>query len=231
MIDRTTLTLESMVAASPIWIRLLDTFTGRPPAGPVHVSIERRVGAQWIVFEHRHQVSSTGDLAFVNLGRTRDPEALGTFDVRVTVNSQGTIPEASDGGAAVTQTITAWAPDAPTVPPLPDNLRLFPGPSYAFPSGTQLLAGRVIDTHGNPTPRARVWATATVQNTPLTEEVRSDSDGRFRLPLRWSAGATDIHATHGAQAGSITVVVPADLSSTHQITLNMTQEHAHARVP
>jgi hypothetical protein len=59
----------------------------------------------------------------------------------------------------------------------------------------------------------------TVQNRLLTEEVRSDGDGRFRLPLRWSAGATDIKATHGAQAGSITVSVPADLASTHQITL------------
>jgi hypothetical protein len=219
MTDWSTLTLEPMIAASPIWIRLRDTFTGRPPAGPVHVSIERRVGADWIALQQRHQLSSTGDLTFVGLGRTRDPAAVGTFDVRILVDCPGTIPEALDGGAAVVKTITAWAPDALDTPFLPDDLRLFPGPSYGFPAGAPLLAGRVIDAHGDPAGRARVWATATVQNTLLTEEVRSDGEGRFRLPLRWSAGATDVRASHGAQAGSITVSVPADLSSTHQITL------------
>jgi carboxypeptidase family protein len=219
MTDWSTLTLEPMIAASPIWIRVLDTFTGRPPAGPVNVRIERRVGAGWIGFEHRHQVSSTGDLTFVNLGRTRDPVAVGTFDVRVFVDYPGAIAEAAGGGAAITRTITAWAPDAPDVPSLPDDLRLFPGPSYSFPAGTPVLAGQVVDAHGDPVERARVWATATVQNSLLTEEVRSGGDGRFRLSLRWSAGATDVRASHGTQAGSITVSLPADLSSTHQITL------------
>jgi len=219
MTDRSALTLEPTVAASPIWIRLRDTFTGRAPAGPVSVSLERRVGADWVTFEHRHQISSTGDLAFVNLGRTRDPGAVGTFDVRVTVASLGTIPDAGNGGAALTTTVTAWAPDAPAVPLLPDNLRLFPGPSYAFPPRTPLLAGQVIDSNGDPAPRARVWALATVQNTPLTEEVRSDGDGRFRLPLRWSAGTTDIRAAHGVEYGAIHVLMPAALSTTHQITL------------
>jgi hypothetical protein len=219
MTDWSTLTAEPMLAASPIWIRLRDTFTGRPPAGPVRVSIERRAGADWIAFEHRHQLSATGDLAFVDLGRTRDPGAVGTFDVRIFVDCPGAIPEAAGGGVAVTKTITAWAPGAPAAPLLPDDLRLFPGPSYRFPSGTPLLAGRVFDAHGDPAGRARVWATATVQNTLLTEEVRSDGEGRFRLPLRWSAGATDVRATHRAQTGSITVSLPADLSSTHQITL------------
>jgi hypothetical protein len=231
MTDWSTLTLEPIVAASPIWIRLRDTFTGGPPTGPVSVALERRIDADWVPIEHPYQLSVTGDLAFVNLGRTRDPGAVGTFGVRVTVDSFGTISEAADGAAAVTKTITPWAPDAPVVPLLPDDLRLFPGPSYAFPTRTPLLSGQVLDSHGDPAPRARVWATATVQNAPLTEEVRSGGDGRFRLALRWSAGITDIHAAHGARSGLLTVRVPDDLSSTHQITLNMTQEHAHARVP
>ncbi|MEA2371756.1 MAG: hypothetical protein QOH12_2150 [Solirubrobacteraceae bacterium] len=213
------LEFEPSVAASPIWIRLRDAFTGRMPAGPISVSLERRVGSDWLAFAHRHQISSTGDLAFLNLGRTRDPGAVGSFDVRITVLSRGTIAEAPDGSAAITATVTAWAPGAPAVAPLPTELRLFPSPSYAFPAGTPLLAGRVVDVHGNAIPRARIWAAVTVQNRLLTEEVRSDGDGRFRLPLRWSVGATDIKATLGAQAGSITVSVPGDLSSTHQITL------------
>jgi hypothetical protein len=210
---------EPIVAASPVWIRLVDAFTGRPPAGPLSVAIERRDGASWIAFEHRHQISSTGDLGFVNLGRTRDPATVGTFDVRVTVTGRGTICEGPGGDADVTATVTAWAPDAPAVPVVPLVLRMFPGPAYAFPTGTPLLAGRVVDAGGEPVARARVWAAATVQNALVTEEVRSDDDGRFRLPLRWSAGPTDVKATRGAQAGSISVVAPTDLSSTHQITL------------
>jgi Carboxypeptidase regulatory-like domain len=217
MSDWSTLTLEPMVAASPIWIRVSDAFTGRPPAGPITVALERRRGADWIVFEHRHQLSRAGNLAFVNLGRAREP--FGTFDVRVTVDAPGSIPEAAGGDGTIVATVASWSPDAPGAATQPQELRLFPGPSYAFPLGTPLLSGRVVDSNGDPASRARIWATATVQNTPRVEEARSDSDGRFRLPLRWSAGATDIHATHGAESGSITVFLPADLSSTHQITL------------
>jgi len=219
MIDWSVQTRETLVAASPIWIRLRDTFTGRPPSGPVAVSLERLVEATWVPFAFRHQLSSSGDLAFVNLGRSGDPGAIGTFDVRVTVSCPGTICEASNGEPALTAAIAAWPPDAPSVPSMPDELRLFPGPGYAFPLGTPLLAGRVVHSNGDPAARAHVWATATVQNTVLIEEVRSDGDGRFRLPLRWSAGATDIRATHGAESGSKLILVPADLSSTHQITL------------
>jgi hypothetical protein len=220
MTDWSALTLEPMVAASPIWIRLLDTFTGRPPGGPLTVTVERGVGPDWIAFEHRHQLGAGGDLGFVNLGRTHDPDTVGSFDVRVTVTSPGTITETSNGQAGLVTTVVAWAPSAAIVPALPDELRMYPGPAYAFASGTPLLAGQVVDLDGDPAPRARVWATATVQSTLLVEEVRSDADGRFRLPLRWSAGATEIRATYGAQAGQIVVFVPADLSSTHLITLS-----------
>jgi hypothetical protein len=210
---------EVTIAASPIWIRLEDTFTGRPPAGPVFVALERLDGQSWIPFDYPHQLSGTGDLAFINLGRTRDPGAIGSFDVRVTVTSPPTVTESFTGGPDLVTNVVAWAPDAPVTPLMPDNLRLFPGPGYAFPPGTPVLAGQVIDAAGDPVPRARVRATETVQNAQLVEEVRTGGDGRFRLPLRWSAGATDVHASHGLSSGVITVTLPADLSSTQQITL------------
>jgi hypothetical protein len=219
MIDRAGLRVEPLVAASPIWIQLRDTFSDRPPAGPVSVTLERRAGSTWVALAHPHQLSPTGNLAFVDLGRTRVPAAVAPFDVRVTVASLGTIAEAWNGDAALTTTITPWASDGPSVPSLPDSLRLFPGPAYAFPTGTPLLAGRVLDAGGDPVARARVWATETVQAQQLTEEVRSDADGRFRLPLRWSAGATDVRAARGAISGAVTITVPADLSTTQQIVL------------
>jgi hypothetical protein len=210
---------QRRVSASPIWLQLRDTFTGRAPASPVSVALERRDGTRWLAFPHAHQLSPYGDLAFVNLGRTGHPATVGTFDVRVTVSVAGSVTVAADGAPTVTRSVTAWTPRARPATPAPETLSLFPGPDYPFSPQTPLLAGQVVLANGDPVPRARVWATETVQNALRTEEVRSGRDGRFRLPLRWSAGATDVNAALGADAGSITVIVPADLSLTHQITL------------
>jgi hypothetical protein len=210
---------ELAVAASPIWIQLRDTFTGTAPRGPVGVRLERSAGTSWVEFDHPAQISSAGQLGFVNLGRSRN-RAGKALAVRIHVTAPGSIAETPDGDPAITATIPAWGwGPAPPAPPAPTDLLLYPAPAYAFPSRTPIVAGQVLDAHGDPAPGARVWATAKVQNTLLTEEVRSDGDGRFRLPVRWSVGATDVRSSHRGRAGSLTVVVPADLSSTHQITL------------
>ena len=219
MTDWLHLQRERRVAASPVWIKLRDTFTGSAPLGPLAVAIERRTGATWTPVRQRHQVTPAGDLAFVNLGRSRDPATTGTFDVRVTVDCAGTIPEALNGDPAITTTVTTWAPDAPATPAQPDVLRFFPGPEYRFPAGTPVLAGRVVDSNGDPVARVRVFSTASVHGVQATEEVRTDARGYFRLPLRWSTGATDVKAALGGRNAAITVSVPADLPTTQQMTL------------
>jgi hypothetical protein len=143
------LTLEPTITASPIWIRLRDTFTGRPPAGPVHVSIERRVGANWIALQHRHQLSSTGDLR----SSASAAPAIRRRSGRSTSASSSTAPGRSRGigrrrgghqdhhrlGAGrARQSVSAGRP-APV-----------PRPELRLPRGTPLLAGRVIDAHGDP---------------------------------------------------------------------------------
>ena len=210
---------ERRIAASPIWIRLRDTFTGQAPLGPLTVALERRTGAAWTPLRHRHQLTPAGDLGFVNLGRSRDPATTGSFDVRITIGCASMVAEAFNGDPAIITTVHAWAPDAPVAPAQPNVLRFFPGPVYRFPAGTPLLAGRVVDANGDPVARAHVFSTATVQGAPLTEEVRTDVGGYFRLPLRWSTGATDINAALGGRNAAITVSVPADLSTTQRITL------------
>jgi hypothetical protein len=210
---------ERRIAASPIWIKLRDAFTGRAPLGPLTVALERRTGAAWVPFRYRHQVTPAGDLAFVNLGRSHDPATTGSFDVRVTVACPGMIAVAPNGDPAITTTVDAWAPDAAAPPAQPDVLRFFPGPGYRYPAGTPLLAGRVVDTNGDPVARVRVFSTVTVQGNPVTEETRTDAGGYFRLPLRWSTGATDVKAALGGRNAAITVSVPADLSTTQQMTL------------
>jgi hypothetical protein len=210
---------ERRTVASPIWIKVLDAFTGRPPLGPFAVTLERLVGTAWTPFAHPHQVSPAGDLAFINLGRSANPAGIGSFDVRVTVGCPNMIPEAANGDPSVTTTVTAWPPDAPVVPSQPDVLRFFPAPGYSFPAGVPLLGGRVVESSGAPAARARVFSSTTIQGVPRSEEVRADAAGRFRLPLRWSAGATDIHAALDGRTAAITVSVPADLSTTQLLTL------------
>jgi hypothetical protein len=211
---------EWRVLASPIWIRLLDAFTERPPRGPLAVALERRVApSEWIPFAHPHRVGPGGDLAFLNLGRTNNPLTMGTFDVRVTVTAPGLIAEDAAGAPAITTTVTAWAPDAPSPPAHPDVLTFFPGPAYAYPAGLPLLAGRVVDPAGVPAARARVAATVVTPQGPRTEEARTGPDGFFRLPLRWATGAIDVTAALDGRTGAVTVTVPADLSTSQLITL------------
>ena len=210
---------ERRTAASPIWIRLRDAFSGRPPLGPLDVTLERRTGATWTPFAYPHQVSPAGDLAFVNLGRSANPAAVGSFDVRVTVVAPNLIAEAPNGDPFATTTVTAWEPDAPVVPAQPDVLEFFPAPGYSYPAGVPLLGGRVVESNGAPAPRARVFSSTTVLGVPRTEEVRTDADGRFRLPLRWAAGATDVEAALAGRTAANTISVPADLSTTQLLTL------------
>ena len=108
------------LAATPLWLRLVDEFSGRPPTGPLAVLLERHNGAAWEPLVHAHQISSRGDLGFLDLGRGRPGDA-GTFDVRVTVTAPHTQSATATGAANVTRTITLWSEQSlPTpVPPVP----------------------------------------------------------------------------------------------------------------
>ena len=122
--------------------------------------------------------------------------------------------------------VTAWPPEAPNVPAGPTDLNLYPGPAYRFPPRTPVLAGNVVHQNtGEPVARAFVAVDETISNTVVTEEVRTDETGAFRLPLRWSSGSTTVRAgkqqppPQSPLAGSIAVNVPADLSSIHLISV------------
>jgi hypothetical protein len=165
-----------------------------------------------------HQISSNGDLGFPGLGRGRVGTA-GSFDIRVTLSAPGTVVDAGGGAAPWEGTVNIWTDQAPPTP-TPQTVRFFPAPDYGFGAGTPLLAGRVVDTTGAPVDRAEVRAVETVGTTTLVEEVRTRPDGWFRLPLRWSAGSTQVDAALGGLSGSTTIVVPDDLRSQPTITLS-----------
>jgi hypothetical protein len=82
-----------------------------------------------------------------------------------------------------------------------------------------VLTGRVVDGAGDPVDRARVRALETFGPTLVIEEVRTTPEGWFRLPLRWSVGATQVDADKGLLTDSISIVVPDDLRSLPTLTL------------
>jgi hypothetical protein len=213
------LSTERNIAASPVWVRLVDTFTRLGPNGRVEVRIERRDANQWHDLTVPYVLKPSGDLAFVNLGRVRRSEAGRQFDLRITANAEGSIAETANGNSSVVLTVTTWSADAPPVLPIVQEIRCYPAPEYRFGPGVPLLSG-TVERAGNPVGRARVRSTRTVAGTTLTEEARTNDDGWFRLPLRWSSGTTQIRADRSGATGSRTIDVPADLGSILRIPIS-----------
>ena len=212
---RTGLVTERIGAASPVWLQLVDNFTRLAPSGPIELVLERQDGTSWLPIEIPYLLKSNGDLAFINLGRVGQGEAGTQFDIKITAGA----PRVFADTDSVTVTITTWTADAPPTP-IPQEIRYYPGPDYLFGPGVPLLSGRVVDASGDPVARVHVTATETVLGNALVEEVRSNDDGWFRLPLRWSSGATQIDAQRqGMSAPPLTINVPADLGSVPTITL------------
>jgi hypothetical protein len=217
VIARTGLRTESRLAASPVWLRLVDTFTGRRPAGPVQVSLERRDGTAWLPMAVPHQLTEAGDLGFLDLARGR-PGDTGSVDVRVGVTSPGTATVFATGDPVLEMTVPIWSEAAPPAPTA-QVVSFVPGQDYRFGPGVPLLAGRVVDAAGAPLDRAAISVTETVRGSPVVEQAMTNADGWFRLPLRWSSGATQVSATRGALSGSATITVPDDLDTILTLTL------------
>jgi hypothetical protein len=212
---------EHTVAASPVWLRLVDMFTTRAPAGRVSLQIERREGNQWRAVEIPYQLKPNGDLAFVNLGRVARGQAGSTREYRVTATADQTITETSAGAPSMVFSITTWSPDAPPPTPQIREIHCYPAPDYPFGPSVPVVSGTVVDQGtGDPVGRARVRVTETVLGNPLVEEVRTNDAGWFRVPLRWSSGATDIDAERSGANGSASINVPADLGSVVSITIS-----------
>lgn len=218
---RALLSTEHSITASPVWLRLVDTHTGHAPAGPISVAVERRHdGNQWLAVDVPYELKPSGDLTFVNLGRVRRGEVGRQLDFRVTATAPRGVSETINGAPSVLLTVKTWSPDAPPPTPAVQEVRCYPAPDYRYGPGVPLLSGRAVLASGDPVARARVRATETVLGKTLTEEVRTNDDGWFRVPLRWSSGSTQIDADRSGVTGSITINVPADLGSVASITLS-----------
>lgn len=208
---------DSVTTGSPLWLRLVDAFTGRPPQGPVAVRLELRRGTDWEPLAWPHHLTGGGDLGFVGLGRGgREPTQ--TFDVRVTVTAPRTQPATITGDDRVTARLSTWSEASPPNP-VPTQVTFFPTPDYVYGANVPVLTGQVVDATGAPVSRAEVAVTETVRGSPVAERTLTDTGGWFRLPVRWSAGATQMDATSGTRTGSLALAVPDDLVAVARITV------------
>ena len=212
--------VEHRVAVSPVWLSLVDTFTGAAPEGPVEVSLARLDGTEWVPFDFPHQYKSNGDLALLGLGRVGLGQAGVDLDVRITIAVPRTVVETSAGGATVDVTVTTWDAEHPPALPIRDVVRCYPAPDYRYRPGLPLHPGQVVDAAGDPVAGARVVVTETVLGNPVVEEARTDAGGRFRIPLRWSSGSTTLNADRAGATGSTTITLPAGLGSASVIQIS-----------
>jgi hypothetical protein len=220
MTVREVVRVDRQVAASPVWIRVLDTFTGRAPDGPVVLGLARQVGPRWVPFEMPYQYKSSGDLALLGLGRVATGRGGTPLVVRLTIAVPRMVVETSAGADNIVVALTTWDADHPPALPVPEDVRCYPAPDYRFAPGLPVHPGRVVDAAGDPVAGARVVVTESVMGTQVVEEVRAGADGRFRIPLRWSSGSTTIDADRAAAAGSTTITLPADLGSASLIQIS-----------
>lgn len=211
MTEWATVTERARITASPLWLRLVDTYTGAPPGGPVTVLVQRSDGASWQSIEPKYVLTRSGNLAFPGLGLRTPGAAADPYQVRVTIHTPRSIAEAATGVEYLQATITPWT-DAPP-PPNADVVSFYPGPDYPYAAAIPLVAGSVTDAVGDPVPGAAVTSTESVATSVRTEEARTASDGTFRLSLRWSAGSTQVTASSNGSTTSLTIDVPADLVS------------------
>lgn len=217
MIDRA-IVLERSLTLSPLQVDLTDMFRKRPPRGPLVVTIERVDGATVTPISSPARMSTTGQLAFVGLGRSSIAGEV--IDLRITVTAPDMVQETTAGTTALELSIVTWNSDSPPPGILTGAFRFYPATSYTFGPGVPILNGIAVDPAGDPLERASIFNEETVRGQLRTEEVRTGPDGRFRLPLRWSFGPTLIHATHPSGSTAEAVNLPADLTAITQLVLS-----------
>jgi hypothetical protein len=212
--------LEHRVTGSPVWLHVVDTYSGNPPEGPVEVSLASQVGTSWVPFDFPFQYKPNGDLALLGLGRVGLGRSGTTLAVRITLRVPRTVVEIAGGGDSIDVAVPTWDVEHPPALPTSEEVRCYPAPDYRFPPGMPVHPGRVVDAAGDAAPGARVLVSETVLGNTVVEEVRTDADGWVRIPLRWSSGSTTIDADRAGASGSATVTLPAGLGSASLIQIS-----------
>jgi hypothetical protein len=216
--------LEHSRVHAGLGVRLIDEYTQKPPIGWTRVYLDVADGGAWRELSPeivRRTTTSGGVVWFPWLERYRDAAGHAPGKYRVRVAAELAAPAYLSDGDGVEVLVAPYDDAAPPVgtPPIVE-IALLPAANYPFGPGVPVLHGAVEDHLGERVPRARVgWGDPGGGTALVTDEVLSDADGEFCLPMRRAPRATPIEITAQRPAppaagkhGSASVRLPDDLS-------------------
>jgi hypothetical protein len=204
---------ESLRAASPVRLALVDDFTGRPPFGALNPVLEQVVGGKREPVAVRPRFGDSGTLIYPNLGLLARP-VPGPLTFRLTLTPDYYVPyyrrhldalvfevkpfnHETPPPGEVRAAVLKGDPDDPASPATPEDARvLLPSIRYPFGSDVTVLYGRVIRKRqpGEKPEDARPGPNIRVKGRP-------DGGGPAAAIL---GAAADVHIRDGVQQVALT---------------------------
>lgn len=200
-----------------VGLKLVDDLTGQAPLGRVVAELDVADGPGWRPTEIKPVITASGTLAYVDLDRVASPVGTAPRRFRVRLLTELYRP-------AFRATVDGFEFDAYPYnnenPPAQyarqaTPVLLLPSAAYPFPSHVPVLRGQVLDPALDPVPDVRV-------KRGNQEEVLTDDDGVFGLPLRWTPAGTvsiDAEDVRNQRTQTIQVTLPGALQQVHTIVL------------
>ncbi len=176
---------ERRVSYSAAWFVPVDTVTGTPPGLPLTVLLDISDGQQWAPTGIEPDVTLSGALGYLDLGRCRDPGSTAPrrYRARFEPGSYLALVRAyREGEEFLAMPFSDATPPALATPPLTINLA--PSVSYPFDGDLPVIYGQVSTAAGGLVPDVLLSAAVRLMTgPPRTVRTLTGPQGTFALPL------------------------------------------------
>lgn len=228
MISWRTLPDEKLSLYSPIGLRLIDDFTGRPPIGQVDAYLDASDGAGgWRPTEVKATRTLSGQIAYPRLERRANVVGVFPKRYRVRIRAEFYKPLYELNADGIEFDAFPYNDANPPMdyrlnPPLlitprSQDVRLLPAVNYPFPTYVRVLRGKIVNAAGSEVVNAEV-------TRGNTERAASGERGAFALPLRTTPNNSvvpiDANDLRTGQTGTINVTLPQALRTSQTITIS-----------
>jgi hypothetical protein len=226
--------LEFSRVHSGLGVRLIDDHTQAAPFGWKKISLDIDDGGTWRELDPdlvRRATTASGIVWFPWLERHRDAYGLSPRKYRVRVAAEFSTPLYLYDREGIEVFVDPYDDTTPPASsPAPIDIVLVPTASYPFAPAVPVLRGAIEDIFGERIPNTLVsWIDPTTPPpTPplVVDQVLSDADGEFNLPMRRAPTGVsiDIYARRPpppipGKNRKVPVMLPADLSTFHTIQI------------
>ena len=204
---------------SPVGLRLVDDFTGRPPIGRIRAHLDSQTAGGWETTDVKAVRTPGNVISYPGLGRSANFAVQPPMHCRVRIEAEFYTPDyllTRDGFEFDAHPYDDDNPPAATAT-LPNSTFMLPAANYPYEGHLRVLRGQVADAANAPVANVEV-------SLGVSERAASDQRGRFALPLRWAplSGPIQIDAIdqRTGRNGQKTVTLPGDLASGHVIVIS-----------